>query len=82
MLKSEVKLKFKDRAITANMMWYEKKGNKKIETFLNYTQDTHGGKYKHIVCHVKMKGKNGLNKAYPYRNPSTIYKPSMNQWKR
>jgi hypothetical protein len=25
-----------------------------------------------IVCHVKMKGKNGLNKAYPYRNQAQV----------
>jgi hypothetical protein len=25
-----------------------------------------------IVCHVKMKGKNRLNKAYPYRNQAQV----------
>ena len=25
-----------------------------------------------VVCHVKMIGKNGLNKAYPYRNQAQI----------
>ena len=67
LFKSEVKLKFKDRAITANMMWYEKKGNKKIETFLNYTQDTH----KHSMS-CQDERENGINKAFPYGKQAQV----------
>ena len=48
-----------------------KKGNKKIETFLNYTQDTHGGKYKHSMS-CQNERENGINKAFPYGKQAQV----------
>ena len=38
---------------------------------LNYTQDTHGGKYKHSLS-CQDERENGLNKDYPYRNQAHV----------
>ena len=37
----------------------------------NYTQDTHGGRYKHSFSCQDERG-NRLNKAYPYRNQAQV----------